>query len=168
MSGDPLDRARAARTSLERLGARIPGFRGYLERELRREVDQLLRAEVAARVDAARQRLAGYSRTLTLGAGDRLGRISSLDKRLDQVANGIRHAGSGYAGLFDAVKIGEAELDALYRSDLALVEVVDEFGEIAGRLARDDGALAELEAACDKVAQAVKGRDAVVKSVVPA
>jgi hypothetical protein len=150
------------------LGARIPGFRGYLERELRREVDQLLRSEVAARIDAARQALAGYARTLKLAASDRIGRVSGLDKRLDHMANVIRHAGSGYAGLFDAVKIGQLGLEALYQSDLALVAAVDQLEEIGPRLASDDGALAELEAAGETVARAATGRDRAVKSVVPA
>jgi hypothetical protein len=168
MSGDTLDRARAARTPLERLGARIPGFRGYLERELRREVDQLLRAEVAGRIDAARLRLAGYTRSLRLSATGRIASASSLDKRLDGLANAIRHAGSGYSGLFDATKIRVAELDALYSSDLALVEVADQLGEIAGRLGQDDSALAELEAACERATQAASSRDAAVKSVIRA
>lgn len=38
---------REARNLLERLDARVPGFAGYLERELRREVDQRLRADLA-------------------------------------------------------------------------------------------------------------------------
>jgi hypothetical protein len=168
MGTDVLDRARAARTALERLGASIPGFQGYLERELRREVDQLLRATLAERIDAARQRVMAHTRTLPLAEGARLGRIASLEKRLDQMANALRHAGSGYAGWFDAVKIGEAELETLYRYDLALLETIDRLLAAAGRVGENEGVLAEVEAACEEVAQAITGRDQAVKGVVPA
>ena len=131
---DALDHARETRSLLERLGARVPGFTGYLERELRREVDQLLRAELAGRLDALAPSVSAYARTLHLGAAGRLDHLASLDKRLDGTANAIRHAGSGYAGLFDAAKVREEELEALYRFDLALVEGVDAVREAAGVL----------------------------------
>ena len=51
---DGMERARDRRNILEQLGAKIPGFRGYLEREMRREVDKLQRDWLAAQVDRAR------------------------------------------------------------------------------------------------------------------
>jgi hypothetical protein len=168
MATDALDRARGSRTSLERLGASIPGFRGYLERELRREVDQLLRAELAARIDTARQRVMAFAKTLPLARSALLVRLSGEEKRLDQLANTLRHAGSGYAGLFDAVKLREEQLETLYRYDLSLVESVDGLVAIASQLAADAGVAAELEAATEKVGAAIAGRDAAVKSVLTA
>ncbi len=168
MVTDSLHQARAVRTPLERLGAAIPGFRGYLERELRREVDQLLRAEIAARIDSARQRVQAHARTLPLTAAARLGRVSSLEKGLDRLANSLRHLGSGYAGLFDAVKIREEQLETLYRSDLALLESGDALLAAADRLGRDEDALSELEVEADRLGAAMSARDAAVKSVVPA
>ena len=41
------------------------------------------------------------------------------------MANRIRHADYGSSGFFDAVKIGEAELDRLYEFDLALTDMVE-------------------------------------------
>jgi hypothetical protein len=61
----------------------------------------------------------------------RTGRLANLDlagsteKALDRLANRIRHADYGSSGFFDAVKIGEAELDRLYAFDLALSESVE-------------------------------------------
>ena len=51
---DEMERARDRRNILEKLGAKIPGFHGYLEREMRREVDKLQRDWLAAQVDRAR------------------------------------------------------------------------------------------------------------------
>lgn len=166
MGGDALDRARGERNPLERLVARIPGFSGYLERELRREVDQLLRAEVANVIDRARGCLQAHVRTLDLGAAKRVNRLTRLDKRLDTLANTLRHAGSGYAGLFSAVKVRQEQLDALYRYDLGLIVGADSLAEIAARLDTDDTALAELEQATKAAGVSITGRDAAVKSVI--
>ncbi|MBZ5588370.1 MAG: hypothetical protein LAO05_07395 [Acidobacteriia bacterium] len=162
---DEAAKAREARTLLERLGARVPGFSGYLERELRREVDQLLRAELASRLDTARASLAAYTRTLRPGAAGPLERLGSLDKSLDALANSVRHAGSGYGGLFDAVKVREEQLEVLYRLDLDLVESVDDVREAAVSLGSDDKVLARVEQAAAKVRAGLDRREGVVRGV---
>ncbi|MCU0293468.1 MAG: hypothetical protein MUF10_16020 [Thermoanaerobaculaceae bacterium] len=161
---DALERARAARTWLERLGARIPGYKGYLERELRREMDQVLRSELAGRIDRARDGVRAFQRQLRLDQSGLLQRLSSADKRLDQVANVLRHAGSGYAGLFDAVKVREEELGTLYRFDLSLVDGVDALVAVAVAL-DGEAAVERLEQQLLDVGRQVESRDSVVKSV---
>ena len=151
--------ARDARNLLERLGARVPGFSGYLERELRREVDQLLRADLAGRLDAARAGVAAFTRTLHLGAGGRLERLAALEKSLDGVANALRHAGSGYGGMFDAVKVDEDQLEALYRFDLDLVERVDAAREASAALRPDEATVIRLEQAVAALGAALAGRE---------
>jgi len=162
---DAVDRAQTAANLIERIGMRIPGFRGYLEREARREVDQMVRAQLAGRLDQARAAVAGHARTLTLAAGGPLARLSALDKRLDRVANTLRHAGSGYAGLFDAVKVRGEELETLYRFDLSLVESVDAVESGAARLKTTEDSLAALENLVVTLDGCVAGRDAVIRSV---
>jgi len=124
---DGLERAREGRNLLEKLGAKIPGFRGYLEREMRREVDKLQRDWLAGQVDRARfavnSRIRDWTRS---GQLDNLDLAGSLEKALDRLANRIRHADYGSSGFFDAVKIGESELDRLYSFDLGLSETVEE------------------------------------------
>jgi hypothetical protein len=160
---DAVERARESRNLIERIGARIPGFRGYLERELRREVDQNLRFELASRIDRARGRVNEQMGRMSLGSGD-LKALESLEKGLDAVANRLRHAGSGYAGAFDAVKIHEAELDALYRWDLEMVLAVDALGGHVDALGSDAASLATAEASLATVRTLVEGRDGVVKA----
>ena len=165
MSDDAVQRGRDARTWVERIGARVPGFSGYLERELRREVDQMLRAALAARLDGARARLGEYLRRLPLSATAEIGRLAALDTGLDAAANRLRHAGSGYAGMFDAVKVREAELEKLYRHDLAMVEAVDALGAAVARLPSEGtAAIAAVEASLASVRLQIEGRDAVVTS----
>jgi hypothetical protein len=119
--------ARDRRNLLERLGAKIPGFKGYLEREMRREVDKMQRDWLAGQVDRARQGVQAKVRDWArAGALGNLDLAASLEKLLDRFGNRIRHADYGYSGFFDAVKIWEDELDRLYEFDLALSERVEE------------------------------------------
>lgn len=141
MNGE-MDSARARRNALERLGAKIPGFRGYLDRELRRDVDKMQRDWLAAQIDHARgalgSRIRQWSRHGNLA---NLDLAASIDKALDRLANRIRHADYGATGFFDVVKIREPELDLLYEFDLALTERVD---DLAARIAAlPDAAAAE-------------------------
>ena len=159
---DDVAAAREARNLLERLGAHVPGFSGYLERELRREADQNLRADLAGRLDAARDGVAAFSRGLHLGAAGRLERLAALEKSLDGAANALRHAGSGYAGMFDAVKVREERLEALYRFDLDLVERVNAAREASAALGADQRTVTRLEQAVAAVQAAVAGRERAV------
>ncbi|HPW54751.1 MAG TPA: hypothetical protein PLP31_03375 [Thermoanaerobaculaceae bacterium] len=162
-----LEKAQGARTWLERLGARVPGYRGYLERELRREVDQILRAELAARLDRARASVQAFARRLRLDQPGVLQRLASAEKRIDAVANALRHAGSGYAGLFDAAKIYEAELESLYRFDLSLVDAIDTLVATAAGL-DGEAAVARLEGQLEGLATQVDSRSTVVRSMLGA
>jgi len=122
-----LDSGRARRNLLERLTSKIPGFKGYLEREMRREVDKMQRDWLAGQVDRARRAVQGKVRAWSRSGNlANLDLAASLEKLLDRFANRIRHADYGYTGFFDAVKIWEDELDKLYEFDLALTDKVEE------------------------------------------
>ena len=122
-----VERAQDRRNLLERIAARIPGIKGYLDRELRREVDKMQRDWLAEQVDRARGRLNGKIRDWTRGGGlAGLDLAATTEKALDRFANRIRHADYGYTGFFDAVKIREPELDALYAFDLGLMDTVED------------------------------------------
>ena len=55
---DPiLDKARAAQNALERLMNSVPGFKGYRERDLRRDADRLQREHISARLEDAKKAL---------------------------------------------------------------------------------------------------------------
>ena len=122
-----VERARGRRNVLEKLGAMIPGLKGYLDREMRREVDKMERDWIAERVDRTRGALNGMIREWSRSGNlANLDLAASLEKLLDRFANRVRHADYGYTGFFDAVKVFQEELEKLYEFDLALVEKVQE------------------------------------------
>lgn len=117
------DEAKDRRNLLQRLGDKIPGFRGFQDRELRREVDKMQREhlsqQVAALKKAVRRHVQAYTDAGRIAA---LTQLDRLERRLDGFSQGIRFTDYGYSGFFDAVKIYDEELDKLYAFDLSLLD----------------------------------------------
>jgi hypothetical protein len=121
-----LDKARAGQNALERLANAIPGFRGYRERELRRDADRLQREHLATRLDGNKKGLNDLSAAATRGGSlDVINEIETARKRLDKVANRVRYADRGYSAFFEAVKVDENTLARIYQFDMQLLENVD-------------------------------------------
>jgi hypothetical protein len=110
---------------LESLMSKIPGYSGYKEKENRRAADKLLRDQLSKQLDEQRRRLAELQRNLLDGGGLLL--MDDLERavtKVQKLADRIRTATYGYAGIFDAVKVKEEELDALYTFDEGMLEQV--------------------------------------------
>jgi hypothetical protein len=126
MSGkDYLGKVKGERSLLEKIMGYIPGYRGYKEKELRRESDRLVRMEAVNRLKAAktafRRTFANPSAVQKL-SGDDTYRFDALNSRLDRVTQRIDRAVAGYAGMFDAIKVKEDKLDSVIQHDLNLIE----------------------------------------------
>lgn len=107
-----------SRGGLERLISKIPGYHGYKEKENRRAADKLLREHLAGQLGEQRRRLVELQRDLVDSGG--LLMVDDLDRavtKVQKLADKIRTANYGYAGIFDAVRVKEEELDALYNFD---------------------------------------------------
>jgi hypothetical protein len=135
---------------LEKVASHVPGIAGYRERESRRDNDRRLREFLAARLDEARGALdVARNAATSAGAMDALSSIGRLDRTLQKSVASLRYANTGYSGVFDQVKIREAELEAIYAYDEALVSDVVALAE---RLrAADAAALPELAAAAEGI-----------------
>lgn len=137
MQRDGFEKAKERRSFFERLMARIPGFRGFSDRKLRREVDKIERDHLADELRRLRDRarnLAG--RHTDAGGLAVLATFDRLDRHLDSLAQAVRFADYGSSGLFDAVKIEEPELERLYRFDLS---VLDDIARLEDSLAAVPG-----------------------------
>jgi hypothetical protein len=108
---------------------KIPGFSGYVERQSRRDSDKLLRETVASRFEEQWQRISSIQRDfINQGEISYLDDLESAAIQLRTFADRVRRATRGYSGLFDALKINEAELAKLYQYDAAMLELADEVG----------------------------------------
>ncbi|MEM0314149.1 MAG: hypothetical protein QW056_00635 [Candidatus Bathyarchaeia archaeon] len=110
---------------LEKILKYVPGYRGYKEKEIRRETDRLVRIEVVNRLKSAKNTLKTalsdplYMRRLS---EEDAWRLDTLLSRLDRVERRLEHAVAGYSGMFDSVKVREDKLDAVLQHDLGLIE----------------------------------------------
>jgi hypothetical protein len=161
-----------ARNWLERLGAKIPGYSGYVDRERRRDIDKLHREHLADRLRSLKSPLTEVIREFT--SSGRLLEVGSIDsaiKKLDQLENRVRFASYGYSGFFDVVKIEQQQLDSIYRFDLALVEHVDKIAAIvqefkgrAGTAESLKAAISDLTVALDEAGRSFDERYKVIDS----
>jgi len=120
---DYRDTIEDAKGGLERLVAKIPGYRGYKEKENRRAADKLLREHLADQLGEQQRRLTELQLDLLEGGG--LLFVDDLERavtKVQKLADRIRTASYGYAGIFDEVKVKEEELDALYSFDEGMLE----------------------------------------------
>jgi hypothetical protein len=123
---DIYERAEEQRNALERVIDAIPGWGGYQKRQRRREADRLLRQTLADKLSEQRRRLdKAQKELLNHGRLDLVDDVESAVTQLKTFTDRIRFASYGYAGLFDAVKIGENELQQIYDFDAALLEYVE-------------------------------------------
>ena len=153
-----LDKARGDQRFLERLANKIPGFKGYREKELRRDADRLHREHLATRLETLKKTLDEVAAAATRsGALDAINDVETARKRTDKVVARIRYADRGYAGFFDAVKVDEAALERVYEFDLGLMGVVEEIIETTQSAT---GAMEPTQALRDLIAQvdALDGR----------
>lgn len=126
---DLRDTLEQALGGLEDLVRKIPGYRGYKEKEMRREADRLLRDNLAQAFGDQAQRLVDVQGQLVSGGKiELLEQATDLEdavRRLQILVDRIKRAAQGYADFFDAIKVKEKQLDALYEFDDNLLSQID-------------------------------------------
>jgi hypothetical protein len=131
----------------------IPGFRGYLEKEYRRDADALQREWLADRLNRAKRAIDQFARPLAdAGKIDLLPEVDRIRGRLDTIIARIQGAMRGYSGFFDLVRVKEELLDRVYQHDLQLMHDVDALGDAIEKLPESEdaaGSLAGLHASID-------------------
>ena len=136
----------------KKLAAHIPGFSGYIERQNRRDADKLLRDTVARRFDEQWQRTSQLQSDMV--SSGMIAYVDDMEKaalKLRTFIDKIGTAPRGYAGLFDAVKINEAELQAIYQFDAAFFDLAEQVGHALDNVEASMGDQAALPAAIRNV-----------------
>lgn len=123
----------------EKILSYVPGYRGYKEKELRRESDRLVRMEIVNKLktakDVVRKSLADPIIAQKISSED-VWRFDTFMSNLDRVIQRIDRAVAGYAGIFDTVKVKEDKLDTVIQHDLSLIEKADALRADAESLTR--------------------------------
>ncbi len=130
MSDQFVDFAKEQMGAVERLLKGLPGINGYVDKELRRDADKRVREGLMQILEQSKSELMEIQNRLLSGGG--LLFMDDVDQavvKLQTLIDRIKSAAYGYAGLFDAVRIKEAQLDALHRFDTNMVGEVNRLNE---------------------------------------
>jgi hypothetical protein len=110
----------------ERIAAAIPGFRGYKEKELRRESDRLIRNHLSLKLSATKDDLKQiFQKISDRRYFDVLTDMDRLVAKIDRITAKVDHASYGYTGFFNAIKVNEENLDRMIDFDNQLIENAD-------------------------------------------
>ena len=126
----------------------IPGFSGYIERQNRRDADKVLRDTVARRFEEYWSRASNLQ--VELVSNGMIKYVDDMEKAalaLRTFIDKITTAARGYSGLFDAVKINEKELEAIYQFDVAFFTLGDQVSSALDNVEASLGDEAALPAA---------------------
>lgn len=124
---DILEKVTGDQDFFKKILAKIPGFKGYIERGDRRLSDKILRDKVADEFETLYQRVSSLQRDLiSQGELQYIDDLEASALKLRQFIDRVRTASYGYAGIFDAIKIKQDELDQVYQYDYALLALSDE------------------------------------------
>ncbi|MGD0995929.1 MAG: hypothetical protein ABR909_10460 [Candidatus Bathyarchaeia archaeon] len=123
---DELSKVQGQMSLPERIASFIPGFRGYKEKELRRESDRLIRNHLYLKLSIEKTDLREISQKLAdRRYFDVLTDMDRLLAKMDRVVEKVNHASYGYSGFFDAVKVREENLDHMIDFDNKLLDGIN-------------------------------------------
>jgi hypothetical protein len=119
------------RGPLKNLLSKVPGFKGYLEKEDRRTADKLMREEIASRYGKVLNKLdAVQTRMIDQGQIDHIDTLEAVVTKVQTFIDRIRNAAYGYSSFFSATKIEEADLERIYEYDQSLLEGAPKMEEL--------------------------------------
>lgn len=161
---DPLSHSES-RNPAEAILKYIPGFRGYLQREYRRESDALVRKHMDNCLQKTKQLVDRYARAaIDKGELEHAKEADRIKNAVDTLQNRMRSAVRGYSAIFDYVRIHREELDRVLQLDLQLSREAEKLrasaealGEETMSLANISDAVAELSNAYDQRRQILEG-----------
>jgi hypothetical protein len=110
---------------VERLVRLVPGLGKYQDREGLRETDKRVRMYLAELLGNLTRPLEAAQRHLVDGKWlDRLATLDRIGRQMRTLADRVRFASYGFAGVFAAHKIRQPELTALHAFDVKLLEEI--------------------------------------------
>jgi hypothetical protein len=126
--------------AIKKLQLLIPGLRGYRSKEDIRVSDELLRNQVADRLDRVKDNLQQLRKQVAASNDlTNLTSVGSLIAQVQTLSGEVRHAAQGYSGWVAPIQINEDKLNKLYDYDYSFVSSVFQLDEATapGKLTYD-------------------------------
>ena len=168
------DKGISDRGLFERAAMYIPGYRGYRNKNIRREVDKEVRREVVRSLTGCKNELSNIQRNIvSSGDIDNAKECDRIKVKTDTYLKRIESAEAGYSGLWEAVKTLDAELKAVVEWDAKLLEGSADLRALTTKLLveTDDGKtdvrgdLRKIERLVDELTDGLNERMKVLKGL---
>lgn len=160
------------RTLVERISMYIPIYKGYKQKNLRRDEDRAIREVVAKVLTAVKNDLSNASRS-TIGDLDAMRDIERIKSKVDRYCTDVKKAVSGYSGIHATVKILESELDRVIEWDAQLIDDVELLKQQSEKMMQNadeglsiKGDMRLIEQTIDEMINTFRQRDNVMKNLV--
>ena len=115
----------ANRGVAKKLELLIPGLRGYRSKEDLRVSDELLRNQMADKLDHVKDNLQQLRKQMAAGNDlTNLTSVGSLIAEVQTLSGEVRHAAQGYSGWVAPIQMDEGKLSKLYDYDYSFVSAV--------------------------------------------
>jgi hypothetical protein len=109
---------------LDKIGSLIPGYKGYSERDSRRNCDKVLRTTIVSRLKNLEKIISSRIDQSIMDKDRELMREFELcRKEFNTLVSEIEYAPYGESSLFSDMQIKEEELMRIYQFDLEMVEL---------------------------------------------
>lgn len=123
------------RGSFERLVAKLPGFKGYHEKNARRTADDMLRDHIAAQISQRVDEFERVEKLILNNVGmSYMTRTRDVKGKIRTFHDKVKTATPGYSGMWAQMKIGPDELDEIYAFDEAMLRYVDQLDVVIASL----------------------------------
>lgn len=163
------DKMKSDMSLMERIALYVPGYRGYREKNLRREQDRAVRGELSRAIQGTKADLATIQRELVSQPKLMLD-IERIRIKVDRYDIDVKKAVNGYSAFHNANKILEDDLDRLVAWDAELIEDIllmrQATSDLLDSVDNEDDVKAEirnLERGVDGLIEAYNKRESVMK-----
>lgn len=106
----------------DKIGTLVPGYRGYQEREGRRECDRQLREQIADKLSEIEKKISALIDNTELSE---LAEIEKNRKKINNLKDLIKYSPYGASAFFSDSSIKESELEEIYQMDLDVLDSVE-------------------------------------------
>lgn len=111
----------------DKIGTLIPGYKGYQERDSRRECDRQLKELIATKLSETEKTLNSLNESSELSD---LSKIQKIRKKINNLKDLIKYAPYGASSFFSDSSIKNDELENIYQMDMDILDVTENFQKI--------------------------------------
>lgn len=169
-----MEKSKQDRGIFEKISLYIPGYSGYRQKNMRRDIDRLVRSHVAMSIKEVKTVMNDLKRqVMENGDMQSVKTMERIATKIDTYMKTIESAESGYSGMWETIKTNEGDLDAIIEWDEKLVVGSEELKELLKGLRDDvDGGspdvkqqLRDIERHVDDLKDALNERKLVIKGL---